>query len=381
MEIVASKEELVALKKTLEQFQKKGISLKAFVGFDGFIDKIQKAIKKKSDGQTIFFSTIKEFSDHMHSLAGHSGQVELLTTRVKAGGNAPLLSIALGELGITSFCVGSMGFPEAHPIFQPMASSVELLSVIAPGSSQAIEFNDGKIILSDLSSFSDYDWNYIKENFGTTKISSAVNSSDLIALVDWANLPNSTHLWRGFLNDVIKFTKKKGLIFLFDICDPSKRSSTEIKELLILMNDYTEYGSVTLAVNENEALKIWMSLNDLENEQETMPSLTEIGSFIFTKLSIDTLLIHPIDRTLVFQKYQTIEMKGRVVTDPKVLTGGGDNLNAGYSLGLMKGLNISQCMLLSMITSGAFVENGKSPKIEDLIDYLNSWVDEINQLE
>ncbi|HCW09298.1 MAG TPA: hypothetical protein DGG95_18235, partial [Cytophagales bacterium] len=270
---------------------------------------------------------------------------------------------------------------EADPIFQPMASSVELLSVIAPGSSQAIEFNDGKIILSDLSSFSDYDWNYIKENFGTTKISSAVNSSDLIALVDWANLPNSTHLWRGFLNDVIKFTKKKGLIFLFDICDPSKRSSTEIKELLILMNDYTEYGSVTLAVNENEALKIWMSLNDLENEQETMPSLTEIGSFIFTKLSIDTLLIHPIDRTLVFQKYQTIEMKGRVVTDPKVLTGGGDNLNAGYSLGLMKGLNISQCMLLSMITSGAFVENGKSPKIEDLIDYLNSWVDEINQLE
>lgn len=378
MKITPTKKDLGSLKKVLEQFQKKEITLKTFVGFDGFIDKIQKAIKKKSGDTTSFFTSIKEFSDYTHTLSGHSGQIELVTSRIKAGGNAPLLSIALGELGVNSFCVGSMGFPEAHPIFQPMTSSVEILSVITPGSSQAIEFNDGKIILSDLSPFNDYDWSYIKENFGITKIRSAVNSSDLIALVDWANLPKATDLWRGFLNEVIKFTTKRDLVFLFDICDPSKRSSTEIKELIELINVYNEYGKVTLALNENEAEKIWMALVGQENSIEKLPPLTEMGLEIFSKLSIDTLLIHPIDRTLVFQKYQTIEMMGRVIADPKVQTGGGDNLNAGYSLGIMKGLEITQSMLLGMVASGSFVQNGKSSKIEDLIDYLDQWSNEIS---
>src|SRR5688572_28661871 len=49
---------------------------------------------------------------------------------------------------------------------------------------------------------------------------------------------------------------------------------------------------------------------------------------------------------------------------PKVLTGGGDNLN-GYCLGLLFGFSLQQCILLGMAVSGAYIQNGTSPDIKE----------------
>jgi predicted phosphoribosyltransferase len=73
-----------------------------------------------------------------------------------------------------------------------------------------------------------------------------------------------------------------------------------------------------------------------------------------------------------------MEMQGNVVTKPKVLTGGGDNLNAGYSLGLLAGYEIHYCMLLGMAASGAYIQNGISPNISELIVYLDKWANKLN---
>jgi sugar/nucleoside kinase (ribokinase family) len=55
------------------------------------------------------------------------------------------------------------------------------------------------------------------------------------------------------------------------------------------------------------------------------------------------------------------------------LTGGGDNLNAGFCLGLLNNLSIEECMLAGMATSGAYVQNGFSPSMDDLIEYLKTY--------
>ena len=97
-------------------------------------------------------------------------------------------------------------------------------------------------------------------------------------------------------------------------------------------------------------------------------------------MNIDYLLIHPIDRTILFHQREVIEMQGRLVTEPKVLTGGGDNLNGGYCLGLLAGFSVTECMLLGMATSGAYIQNGVSPDLKEIIDYVNVWKDELIQL-
>lgn len=46
-------------------------------------------------------------------------------------------------------------------------------------------------------------------------------------------------------------------------------------------------------------------------------------------MNIDSLIVHPIDRSIVYRPHETIELKGPLITKPRVLTGGGDNLDAG----------------------------------------------------
>jgi hypothetical protein len=296
--------------------------------------------------------------------------------RTKAGGNAPILSSTRCALNVKSFCIGSMGIPVVNPLFENSSDPVELLSIKQPGDSRAIEFTDGKIILSDLSEFADYDWDYVKRNVNLDNIRNQVKACDVVALVDWANLLNATNIWRGFLHDVISSVNRKDFKFLFDLCDPSRKNAVAVKEMLDLLSSYSNYGKVTLALNENECIKINIALgNDMMNNRSN--ALGELGSAIFNATSVNTLLIHPTDRVVAFQKDYVIELKGRVVQEPKIQTGGGDNFNAGYCLGLMNNLSLEQCMLLGNVTAGTYIQNGNTPDIEELILYLDNWMREL----
>lgn len=372
---------LAGLQQLLRTPAKKTVDRKVFVGFDGFVDKIKKAVKEKQNTRTLYFDSIREFADRILVASGKSGQIQLDTQRVKLGGNAPILSNALGTLGIKTYCVGSMGYPVLNPIFSGMHSLCEAISVSDPGLSDAIEFGDGKLIFSELEIFERYTWAHIKEAAGMERIAKAIGESSLIAFVDWANLPHASDIWHGVLCDVIKPSGRKDYIFLFDLCDPSKKTTQQIDEVLDVISAFSPYGKVILALNENETLKIWAALRgvDFIKDRAKMPSILEAGDCIYSSLKIDTLLIHPIDRSIMYHGRERLELRGRLVNKPKVLTGGGDNLNAGFCFGLLSGFTLPQCALMGMAVAGAYIENGTSSDLQDIIEYLDVWMRELEQ--
>jgi len=369
------------LKTFLESYQESKNSFHVFAGFDGFIDKIQKPVLKKEGDTSLFFETIEDFANHLISLKGKSGQVEVVTKKVKSGGNAPILCNALGKLGINSICAGAMGSPEIHPVFSGIHANSKLISILNPGESDALEFTDGKIILSDLEVFDRYDWKCIKAHVNPDEIKKYVENCQLLAFVDWVNLPHASDIWEGFLHDIIKPLKKNDFHFLFDLCDPTRKTVQQIDEILDIMSSFSPYGNVTLGLNENETYKIWMALNGFNLKTNPMkidlPPLKVAAQSIYNTMSISALLVHPVDRTIVITKKERIEMEGRVVKAPVVLTGGGDNLNAGFCLGLLLGFEMPLCMLLGMAASGSYVQNGVSPDVNDLIAYIKHWSEEL----
>ncbi len=356
---------------------------KVFAGFDGFVDKIKKAVKEKQNTRTVYFDTIREFADRILMVCGKSGQIQMDIQRVKLGGNAPILSNALGKLGVRSYCLGSLGYPKRHEVFSGMSPLCDTISVLEPGLSDAVEFGDGKLIFSELEVFEQYNWEYIVKVAGIDTIAKAVCESAVIGFVDWANLPHASNIWEGMLEDVVKPSGRKDFLFLFDLCDPSKKTTQQIDEVLDIISCFSPYGKVTLGLNENETLKIWAALRgmDFVKDREKMPAILEAGDFLYKSMDIDSLLVHPIDRSIVYRKLETIELEGRLVTRPRVLTGGGDNLNAGYSLGLISGFTTSQCMLLGMAASGAYIQNGSSPDRQDIIEYLDVWIRDLEKKE
>jgi hypothetical protein len=352
-----------------------------FVGFDGFVDTIMKVVRQKHNYHNEYIDTISEFASAVQEGSGRSRQFELVTERVKLGGNAPILVNALSRLTIPAICAGSVGDPTIHPIFSEMDPD-RLIPLANPGDSRALEFSDGKIILSELSAFDHYNWSTIVKTNNLDKIRQSMLNSKLIAFVDWANLPFASDIWDGVLCDIIKTSNRKDFRFFFDLCDPSKKTTEQIDEVFDLMGAFAVFGDVTLGLNENETIRIWCAFHGVDPmDKEHIPAVEQAGRELFNMINIQCLLVHPIDRTIVFRPHETISQKGRVVVHPKVLTGGGDNLNAGYIYGLLNNYPPDQCMLLGMATSGAYIQNGASPSVEDIINYITTWMDELKETE
>lgn len=390
---------ITSLIKALRNYQESGREFKALVGFDGYVNKIQKVVRSKNGTTSVYFDTITQIADHVATLAGVSGQIEIRNLELNMGGNAPIMANALGMLCIKNTCIGTMGYPDLNNVFEGMNPNCEVISIAEPAKINALEFNDGKLIFSEVSTFEQITWTYVAAVVGIDKLTKKIYESHLIAFVDWANLNYCTSIWQGFLEDIIInlnpspaeiehtvfFRTNKNIPddegygmrhknFFFDLSDPSKRSKEEIVAALAVINRYKPYGKVTIGLNENEARKIYLAL-DGENSENT--DLQAIIKYIFSKMSVHQVLVHPNDRSLIGTKNGVFEVKGRLVAEPRILTGGGDNLNAGFCLGLMMDLPIQQTMLLGMANSGAYITNGVSPEIEDLIRYLEVWAGEI----
>lgn len=353
--------------------------LRAFVGFDGYVDKIQKVVRSKRATGHEYLDGINGLADLIHTLAGKSGQIELVTLATKIGGNGPIMANALASLGVPNRCVGTL----SDSVFEQMHRHCEIVSLGPPAESNALEFGDGKVILSEVSVFERLHWAYVAELLGVSTLQQQYIESQLVAFVDWANLPHGNHLWEGYLTAIVQQTSRTTPPeFFFDLCDPTKRSASEIQQALSIVKGYVPYGNVTLGMNENEARRIYLALhNDSPADAAKLgqtPELEEIARFIQQSTTLSTVLIHPTHCSLVATTEGVQRVMGRLVPEPKVLTGGGDNLNAGFCWGLLNDYPLPDCLVLGMATSGAYIQNGYSPTVSDLVIYLENWLAEYN---
>ena len=145
-----------------------------------------------------------------------------------------------------------------------------------------------------------------------------------------------------------------------------------------MISGFNSYGKVTLGLNENETEKMYSCLCRIrQNIEEEGITLIEKGAYIFKSVKVWNLLIHPTNRSISINANGVSEIAGRVVREPKISTGGGDNFNAGYCFGQLAGMDIEESMVTGMANSGAFVQNGQSPSIGVLKDYISTWYKEI----
>lgn len=145
------------------------------------------------------------------------------------------------------------------------------------------------------------------------------------------------------------------------------------------MSDFSTYGPVTLGLNENEAYRLAQAL--MSTEGKAIPTgmpLEAISQYIFDTMKISFLLVHPLDRTLIVSEEGIQNIKGRLVKKPRISTGGGDNLNAGFCFARLAGGSTEAAAVLGMATSGAYVQEGQSPDLEQLIVYLKNWKSELS---
>src|SRR5437016_4120741 len=173
-------------------------AMTAFVGLDGFVDEILHAVDKRESAEKYTrVPTIAQFASRLAAAAGRSANVELVSQLTKLGGNGPIMANALASFGLKVTYLGNLGYPNLHPVFADFAKRAEVHSIAEPGYTDALEFEDGKIMLGKHQSLKQVNWANISSRFGSDKFARHFSSADLVGFVNWTMLTAMSDIWNS----------------------------------------------------------------------------------------------------------------------------------------------------------------------------------------
>jgi hypothetical protein len=340
----------------------------AFFGFDACIDNIIRIVREKKDNEVSgYFPSSSQFGEFLINLDNKSCGVELHTKMSKIGGNMVITGNALGNLGVRIECVGTFGLPEILPVFRTMSPNCTLHSVADTITATALEFDNSKVIMFDPGPYNKLRWEDIKGVLGIEKIKKLISGKRLVSFLNWSEIENSSQIWEGVLTEILPSVMPAGSesFFFTDFSDCSRKSEYDIQSAIKLLGRFREYFRVIISLNQNES--------DLISKALGVPGQKTDEEFVkklFGIINADVLVIHRTRDALAYDGAVYEKCDTFFCTEPKILTGGGDNFNAGYCYSLLNGFNLFQSLLVANAVSGSYVKTGISPDAEQLKMFL-----------
>ncbi len=348
-------------------------ALTAFVGLDGFVDEILHVLDKRYDANRYDrVPTIAAYAQRLAAAAGKSTNVELVNVMTKLGGNGPIMANALARFGIGVTYVGSLGWPAMHPVFEPFAARADVTTICEPGLTDALEFEDGKLMVGKHYTLKQVSWENITARYGREKFATKFNTSNLVAFVNWTMLPYMSDIWASIQSELLPDVAGARRRMFFDLADPEKRTPADIARALDLIGKFQSKFDVVLGLNEKEAYEIAkvLGLNSAPQEWE---GLAALSVEIQKRTAVETLVVHPVAYALAVSDGKADVVIGPVCKKPKITTGAGDHFNSGFCLGKLLGLDNAASVLCGVSTSGHYVRTAESPTVSDLTALMTNW--------
>lgn len=357
----------------LEKLQAAEVALgraRVLVGLDGFVDTILHVVKtRESTAEYTRLEQTGEFAQRIAAAAGHSGNFELVTQMVKLGGNGPIMANALGAYGTPLTYIGNLGLPLVHPVFHDLTSRATVYSIAEPGYTDALEFNDAKLMLGKHESLKQVNWANLTQFVPEEELTRICSESQLIALVNWTMLTQMGDILEQLLTHVAPQLPGEKRWLFFDLADPAKRSREDLAHVLQQITAFQKYFRVILGLNLAEARQVCAVLQfPLPDETHENVSLT--ATQLRQALRIDTVVIHPTHFAAASDASGCVCMSGPFTPRPKITTGAGDHFNAGFCIGRLLGLELSGALQLGVATSGFYVRRASSPTLAEMRQFL-----------
>jgi hypothetical protein len=344
--------------------------LGVLVGLDGFVDEIIAVVDKRHDFDRFEpMRTIAHLGHRVLGAAGNSSNLELVVKQVKLGGNGPIMAGALLAAGARLTYVGCCGCPNIHPFFADLAAAAaRMISFAEPGHTDALEFDDGKIMLGKHASLKNVCWQQLISHVSRQELIELINGSALVAMVNWTMLPHMSDIWAHLADEILPQTVGRRAMYV-DLADPEKRTAEDIAEALELLRRFGAWVDVTLGLNLKESREIAHVL-DIGHEDETADGLERLAAAIRSRIGVACVVIHPRGGASAATADETASFAGPFVAQPKISTGAGDHFNAGFALGQLLSLSLAECLCTGVATSGYYVRTAQSPTLAELADFV-----------
>lgn len=359
----------------------------ALVGFDGFIDAISRVVDRRRGMSAEDFQpirTIPQFAARIAAAAGRSTNIEVVVDEERFGGNGPLMAGALGRLGAPVTYIGAVGREDnpriLHPLFTEFASRCRRVIPIAPPAhTDALEFDDGKIMLGKPANAQAVTWGALQSQVGLDELTRIVDASSLLGIVNWTQLGGTEDIWLRLIDDVFpRLTNRSGRPRVFiDLADPAKRSVDDLRRAMGVLEKMNMVLPVMLGLNLTEAERVAGALDCVQ--QGAGPSaaadpaaVLATARAIRASIGLDCVVIHPLQGAAAATQTESSWFDGPFCARPCLSTGAGDHFNAGFALARTLNLPLPECLAAGCAVSGAYVRDGASPDMGRLTGFLRA---------
>lgn len=339
---------------------------KILLGCDGFVDETYEIVEeRKSQSDYTTIPKLKQFGELLVERADGGVGVELVWKRRCEGGFGINTGRIAAMLGIKPILPGLYGDESIEAAFQEFEDNCELLSLGNPALTIALEFPDGKVLMSDIAAVSKLTWNDVVERLGEEKLKEIFTDLDILGLGYWSLTSHFDDLFKGFMAQSEKSELPKRMFF--DFADIKKKSSEAFNESLKLINSYSDKIPLTFSLNEHEVFELFSRIG-VEKPALQPEAMASALALARKKIGFDELVVHTPDFAAAStaregEAYAIQERQEKVIR----LAGAGDSFNGGYLCASLGDLPLKQRLVMANAATAFFVTHATGPTREQLI--------------
>lgn len=353
------------IQKILSQLEQVNATISMFA--DGYVDEVWELVSsRQSMCEYAAINKKRQLAERI-MMSGTGGMaIEIVKKRRTIGGFTANIGFATAKLGVDTILIGFYGKESIDSLYEPLNNISSLISLGDPAVTHALEFNDGKILLTHLEAVSNVQWSHIVDALGIEEIVSILTNSDVIGVGYWSSML----AFDDMLAEIYALLPQdnKSRLFFFDFADFRKRDMNSLAITLQKFKSLNEKCPIILSVNEHEGAVLFQQYNETFDELGgTIPQKAES---VREKLGIAELVIHTPYFAIVSSCTDGVAMvPQRYCEKPFRTAGAGDSFNGGYLAAKLAGLEVSERLYLANETVSYFLHHGNPPSQRELVDW------------
>lgn len=338
-------------------------------GFDGCVDNVREMGTNAGSSENERITTLSELGDEIVTSAAADSSLSISWDchSQRTGGHVSHLSRAYQTLGFDPTLVGMCGDPILD-IFEQEFAECTMHSLGDPGVTDAIEFNDGKLMLMENGGNATLDWETIQSRVGIETLVNEIDGAKLLGIGYWAVIPEMASILDGLREMVFPKLADPPQHVLLDPANIREIDRELLESIVTATGHLAEEVDITVSANRYETKELAAVLGS-----NTSDELVADARVAFDSLDVDRFVGHSVTESVVISEDGTTSVRVNPVESPELTTSAGDHFNTGLSLGLVEGLPEDAAVVLGNALAREFVRTGETPSYDDVVSAVTTY--------
>jgi hypothetical protein len=350
------------------------ISGKILLGCDGFVDETYEIVEvRRSQSDFTAMKKLRQFGELLVERADGGVGLELVPKRRCEGGFAINTGRVAAFLGLKPSLPGLYGNQSIDPAYHEFEENCNLLSLGDPALTIALEFSDGKVLMSNLEAVSNLTWEQFKTHFGDEKLKEMFTGVDILGLGYWSLTADFDGIFQGFMDQYETLTPPRRMFF--DFADIKKKSSESFIKSLELIKSYNNKIQMTFSLNEHEVFELCSRVG-VERPELTPAAIASALTIVREKIGFDELVVHTPEFAAASnasegEAYAIQDRQSNVIR----LAGAGDSFNGGFLSASLGDLPLKERLVVANAVTAFFVTHATAPNKQELLAQIEKAAD------